>query len=242
VNQRDHWMEQIERYADGQLAPAEVAALSAALGQDAALRRDFIELLNLDSAIDELVIADHSPHDFLAAGLQAEADATASPSASPLLPDQGRFEGRDPPNSPILGFLGDVGRQGWRFAAYHVLFSALAVLVFIAAMVTLAMHNGRQGAAQRVPGKEQWPTGGRTADLKSQIGNLKSQVPSRSLPATLWVAPRSLLPAPCSQLPAGYPLGGSPLPPRASCGPKTATGTASRRPRRSARPCPSASR
>ena len=60
MNNRAFWLTQIQRYADGQLGAEEVAALVAALRSDGPLRRDFLELLNLDAAL-----AEHSGADCL---------------------------------------------------------------------------------------------------------------------------------------------------------------------------------
>ena len=49
-----HWLEQISLYAEGQLPPDEVDALQTALRADAGLRRDFLEYLNLDAALEDL--------------------------------------------------------------------------------------------------------------------------------------------------------------------------------------------
>jgi ferric-dicitrate binding protein FerR (iron transport regulator) len=53
VKEHAQWLEQIARYADGTLDEAEVKQLESALRDDAALRREFIEYLNVDSAIAE---------------------------------------------------------------------------------------------------------------------------------------------------------------------------------------------
>jgi len=98
-----------------------------------------------------------SPEDSVAAeiaALQAEADSPAGDSA-PLAPPAGK--------SPVLGFLGDLGRQGWGFVSGHgVLFSSLVVLVVVAALVTLAVRNNSLGR--------------QNATAKSEIADLKSQI------------------------------------------------------------------
>ena len=86
-----------------------------------------------------------------------------------------------PPSSPVLGFLGDIGRQGCGFVADHTtFFSMLAALVLVAGLVAMTVPKGRDEG--RNP-----HTGFEVADHKSEISN------------------------PNSPLPGGYPLGGSPL-------------------------------
>ena len=160
MNQREDWMQQIQRYAEGQLDTAEMAALSAALRQDSTLRRDFLELLNLDSALDEMVTADDSGEALLAAdiaGLQAEADSIAGKTTAPTavdgplpLPPAGhdlpspagrtRQDGKGAGGegkSPVLGFLGDLGRQGWGYVSGHAMLFSVLAAVLIAAIVTV---------------------------------------------------------------------------------------------------------
>src|SRR4051794_1475730 len=48
---REHWQEQVQRYVDGQSSAEEIAALDAALSEDAALRAWFVDLMNLDVAL-----------------------------------------------------------------------------------------------------------------------------------------------------------------------------------------------
>jgi anti-sigma factor RsiW len=53
---RGRWLEQIHRYAEGQLPAEELKALEAELRRDPALRRDFIEYLNLDAALEDYAV------------------------------------------------------------------------------------------------------------------------------------------------------------------------------------------
>jgi len=48
---KNHWHEQIQRYANGQASPAETAALQAALNEDAELRALYLDYMNLDAAL-----------------------------------------------------------------------------------------------------------------------------------------------------------------------------------------------
>jgi anti-sigma factor RsiW len=48
---KNHWHEQIQRYANGQLDAAQSAALEAALNQDAELRELYLDYMNLDVAL-----------------------------------------------------------------------------------------------------------------------------------------------------------------------------------------------
>ena len=139
MNQREAWMQQIQRYAEGQLDMAEMAALSTALRQDSTLRRDFLELLNLDSAIDEIVSADDSGVALLAAEmveLQAEADSIAGNTTAPATVD-GPLPSPPAGRSPVLGFLGDLGRQGWGYVSGHVMLFSVLAAVLIVAIVTV---------------------------------------------------------------------------------------------------------
>jgi len=164
MNQRYDWLQEIHRYAEGQLDAAEMAALSAALRQDSTLRRDFLELLNLDSAIDEMVTVDDSGEALLAAditGLQAAADSIASDSVA-TAPADGPLSLPPPGKSSVLGFLGDVGRQGWDFLSDHtLLFSLLAVMLIAGAV-----------AFWQAAGRRQMVEGG------SEIVNRKSEIPN----------------------------------------------------------------
>ncbi len=48
---KNHWHEQIQRYVDGQAGAEEVAALQAALNEDAELRALYLDYVNLDVAL-----------------------------------------------------------------------------------------------------------------------------------------------------------------------------------------------
>jgi hypothetical protein len=48
---RNHWHEQIQRYVNGQAGAGEVAALQAALDEDADLRALYLDYMNLDVAL-----------------------------------------------------------------------------------------------------------------------------------------------------------------------------------------------
>ena len=50
---KSHWHEQIQRYVNGEASAEEVAALQAALNQDAKLRALFLDYMNLDVALGE---------------------------------------------------------------------------------------------------------------------------------------------------------------------------------------------
>ena len=83
--------------------------------------------------------------------------------------------GLSSPHSPVLGFLGDIGRQGWGFVSGHsVKFSALAALVFVAVIAAVAVRNMDLGRKNQA-GKSQ------IADQKPEISNPKS-ANSSSLP------------------------------------------------------------
>ena len=49
---KNHWHEQIQRYVNGQATAEDVAALQAALNEDAQLRALYLDYINLDVALD----------------------------------------------------------------------------------------------------------------------------------------------------------------------------------------------
>ncbi len=125
--------------------------------------------------------------------------ALGSPCAGPHVLDSSSA-GVPPPPAPragVLRVLGDLGRKGRGFAANHIAFSALAAMVFVTALVTLAAWNGGQGAGSREPravANRRAEGGSEIADHKSEISNPKFEISN-----------------PSSRL-AGHPLGGSLLP------------------------------
>ena len=79
---------------------------------------------------------------------------------------------RSPPASPVLGFLGDIGRQGWGLATGHgILFTALGVLFLISAIALWIADAGREkvGGGQRAAGSGQTDGESGITDRKSQI-------------------------------------------------------------------------
>ena len=79
-----------------------------------------------------------------------------------------------PPRSPVLGFLGDLGGQGWGYVSDHTtLFSMLAALVLVAGLVAMTVRKGRDEG--RNPDTE-------VADHKSEISNPDSPLASRRSP------------------------------------------------------------
>lgn len=52
-NEREQWLHRIHRYAEGMLPAEELPLLEAELRRDPGLRREFIEYLNLDAALEE---------------------------------------------------------------------------------------------------------------------------------------------------------------------------------------------
>ena len=145
MSQREYWMQQIQRYAEGNSMRPSWPRSRRPSARTRPCDGILLELLNLDSAIDELVTTDDSPEVVLAtdiAGLQAEADSAAPPArADRSLPQPPA--GHDlsctsgvgaggAVKSPVLGFLGDFGRQGWGWVSDHTpLFFALALLLIV---------------------------------------------------------------------------------------------------------------
>ena len=77
-----------------------------------------------------------------------------------------------PRRSPILGFLGDVGRQGWGYVSSHsAFFSVLAVLVAVTALVAVAVRNENFGGPDAATQSE-------VADLNSESSSGKSEIPN----------------------------------------------------------------
>jgi hypothetical protein len=93
--------------------------------------------------------------------------AVGSSCAGPL-PDSSSA-GVPPPRAPrsgVLRFLGDLAGQGRRLAADHIVFSALAVLVFVAVATLIAM------------GAWNWKGGRLKAEGGSEIAHQKSEIPT----------------------------------------------------------------
>ena len=86
-----------------------------------------------------------------------------------------------PPASPVLGFLGDLGRQAWGFASDHTaFFSVLAALILVAGLVAITVHKGRDEGRN--------PDGtSEVAVHQSEISN-PDRVPSGWFPAPAPVA------------------------------------------------------
>jgi len=161
---------------DGQVTEAEMAVLDRLLLDDPVAQAYYRHYRTLDVALEwnffdrafqPAPMEEGSAEDSVAAdvaALQAEVDSLPGLPAPPPLPREGRSEGVQLPSSsrrgarsegksPVLGFLGDLGRQGWGYVSDHtLLFSALAGLVFLAATVILATRNGdlaRQNSAAK---------------------------------------------------------------------------------------------
>ncbi len=149
MNNHAHWLTQIQRYADGQLGADEVAALVAALRQNGPLRRDFLELLNLDAALVEHSSGSALLEDMVAdLGLPSLANSLSSavcPPAGGLWKETASTgtprRRRKRSFSPVRGFLRTVNRAGrdLRFAVAFVwistfVFAGMAVGVIVAVL------------------------------------------------------------------------------------------------------------
>ncbi len=161
---------------EGRLTADQMESLGRLLQADPQARRLYLRQITTHAMLQwELARPFESDHgqaaeqEHVARSLPATSDSTGS---APL---------NVPPSSPVLGFLGDIGRQGCGFVADHTtFFSMLAALVLVAGLVAMTVPKGRDEG--RNP-----HTGFEVADHKSEISN------------------------PNSPLPGGYPLGGSPL-------------------------------
>ena len=143
--------------------------------------------------LEELLRSDAECRTFYLRYVDLHARLMQHPGFRPTLPaDSGCpkcLDGPPPavPVSPVLGFLGDIGRQGCGYISDHtMLFSVLAALVLVVATVTLAVRNfslGRQDTA-----------------AKSEIADHKNAAePQPSIPAH---SAEAFSPSPCSSLPA----------------------------------------
>ena len=112
------------------------------------------------------------------ARLQAEAQTIAGHPARPVPVDR-PVPQSSPGTSPILGFLGDVGRQGWGFVFDQAtLFSLLAVLVAAAALAIAFAWKGQVASRKPDAGSEIADRQPEISNLKPEISNLKSLLPA----------------------------------------------------------------
>ncbi len=148
VNDRAYWLTQIQRYADGQLGAEEVKALAAALRRNGPLRRDFLELLNLDAALVEYadgsaaleeMVADlglPSLANSLGCAVRPSARESSEENASKVTP----LRRRPRSFSPVRGFLHALNRSG-RDLRYPLALVWIFTFIFagIVASVTVAI-------------------------------------------------------------------------------------------------------
>jgi len=153
------------------------------------------------SRMETLVLGDTEACDYYIRYLQLHGSLMLE--TAPLEPSAGQsglvlddpLPTRESPRSPVLGFLGDIGRQGWGYVADHsTLFSVLAAMIGVAVLTALAMRNGDLGrqnnAAKSEIAELKKDEGGRMKDEgKSEIGNPEvassSLHPLSSFPARL---------------------------------------------------------
>jgi len=134
---------------DGQVAEAELFALEQLLRDDPEAQAYYRQYMAIDVALEWTFV------DRAFRGSPAQGELPASP-----------------PRSPILGFLGDVGRQGWGFVSGHnVVFSLLAVLVAVAALVAVVVRNGDLG-------RQDAATKSEIADHNSEFSSRNSEIPN----------------------------------------------------------------
>ncbi len=149
----------------GALTDAEVADFEQLLGDNAEARRIYLEYIEISVHLPRVLVAleaEVSP---------AEAPADLGPRVCAGPPSRaGRGGEGGPPVSTVLGFLGDVGRQGWGFLFHHALpFSVLAVLVLAGAVAFWSLNAGSRNSEG----------GSQVADRKSEISNTKSEISDR---------------------------------------------------------------
>ena len=148
------------------------------------------------------------------------------PTTTPVSSGKGRGEGQ--PRSPVLGFLGDIGGQGWGFVSDHTtLFSALAALIFVAVMTALAVRNGdlgRQNTAAKSEIADLKAEASRQAAGQEKSGSIKDQgkpeIGNREV-ASSPLPPSSLIPRPSTVarlVRASSAAGTASRPPRNSTG------------------------
>ena len=198
---REEFSNWIAAFREGHLTSDEAVLLNDLLASDPEARELWVSYLLMQTLLERELAPEPVADCVADCGLEAEASpgqaaftspqrASASPAEAPMDLPPGVCANRAEsatPRSPVLGFLGGLGQLGWGFVSDHtMLFSALAALVVVAALVTMAVNRDlrKQNAAAK----------SEIADHKPEISNPKSEISN------------------LSPLPAGHPLGGSPFP------------------------------
>jgi hypothetical protein len=165
---RQHDLDQLlSAMCDGAASPAQLDDLESLLRNDPECRTFYLCYVDLNARLTQ--IPSFAPRGESLTPLETNESGFPATETQCLLNDR-TTAGR----SPVLGFLGDAGRQGWEMISSHgVLFSLVAVLV-----IAVTVATWKAGKEQRNGDREP-----KIADHKSELSNRESQVSARPSPA-----------------------------------------------------------
>ena len=155
---------------EGRLTADQMESLGRLLQADPQARNLYLRQITTHAMLQwELAQPFESDH-----GQAAEQEPVAPPPTDQSPASLPLADGCSP--SPVLGFLGDIGRQGWGFVSEHTtLFSMLAALVLVAGLIAARVWKGNDG--NRNP-----DAGSKIASHPSEISN-PDRAPFGWLPA-----------------------------------------------------------